>query len=425
MKLNLKSNAFFLSIKELFLILIIVISPFCNAVAQGLDALANPTIYVKITHPPGLGLKIDKVAFNLATGNCSDQIIDALISDFVNNDVEVIDRNNLEAILNEHDFNLSGYVDKNSAVSIGKIIGPSALLTVKVLRCQTEIKDNLYVDEKRYNAETKKYYIERAYIARTTVYLKASIQTTDLATGKIFSARVLEYSPTFENKSYKGKPEAPSEFETQEKAFSYLTNDVHKMFFSWQESVSLIFFNNKKGNLKEAFNALKAGSVDKAFEVSQKNLEFCKSSSEIKDKILAHAYYNMGIMHLLRDDYENTLMNLRESQKIRSGKVVSDAITKCEEAKKLSEEMQKVDEKAELVIQNNIKQSQEIQQTEKENTLTNADIISLTEKKLPVSLILQKIKTSTCSFDTSTDALIELSNAGVSEDVIMQMMEKN
>ncbi|MGB4414677.1 MAG: hypothetical protein WBI53_07305, partial [Paludibacter sp.] len=58
------------------------------------------------------------------------------------------------------------------------------------------------------------------------------------------------------------------------------------------------------------------------------------------------------------------------------------------------------------------------------STLKNADIITLTQKKLPNSLIIQKIKTSNCKFDTSTDAMINLTTAGVSEDVIIEMMNK-
>ena len=135
-----------LVMKKTFIILMVGTFSFINTFAQGFDELGNPQVKVKINHPPSLGLKVDKVIFNPSTGNCSDQIVDALISDFVDNDVEVIDRDNLQTILSEHDFSLSGYVDKNSAISIGKIIGPSAMITVKVLRCNTVIKDNLYKD---------------------------------------------------------------------------------------------------------------------------------------------------------------------------------------------------------------------------------------------------------------------------------------
>lgn len=411
-------------IKKILLVFLIGVVSIINASAQGFDALSNPKIYVKLTHPPGLGLKINKVIFNPATGNCSDQIIDALISDFVTNEVEVIDRNNLQTILAEHDFSFSGYVDKNSAATIGKIIGPSAMITVKVLRCQTEIKDNLYADEKKYNPDTKTNYIVRAYIARTTVYLKVSVQTTDLTTGRIFTARVLEYSPKLENKSYTGKPEAPSEIDLQEAAFRYLTADVHRMFFPWSESTDLFFMDDKDGGLKEAFKALKAGDIAQAFELSKKNLEFCKKSTDIKEKVLAHAYYNVGMMYFIQNDYDKAIEFFQESQKIRPGNIVTESISECNRAKSLAVEMQKVDEKAAIEIEKSNNQTQQAEQSQIANTLTNADVISLTEKKLPTNLIIQKVKTSTCKFDTSTEALVALTNAGVAEDVILLMMEK-
>ncbi len=421
------SNFYYLqkkSIKKALIVLLLGTVFVINVSAQGFDAMSNPKIFVKLTHPPGLGLKIDKVVFNPATGNCADQIIDALISDFVNNKVEVIDRENLQTILAEHNFNLTGYVDKNSAVSIGKIIGPSALLTVKVLRCQTEIKDNLYEDEKKYNYETKTNYIVRAFIARTTVYLKVSIQTTDLTTGKIFTAQVFDYSPKLENRSYDGKPESPSEFDVQETAFRYLTSAVHRMFFPWTETTDLYFMDDKDGGLKEAFKALKAGYIEQAFELSQKNLEQCKNTPDIKEKVLAHAYYNLGMMHFIKNDYDKALEFFQESQKIRPGKIVTESISECNRAKSLAEEMQKVDDNAAIEIEKANIQTQQAEQSQIANTLTNADIVSLTEKKLPTNLIIQKIKTSSCNFNTSTEALVELTNAGVAEEVIILMMEK-
>lgn len=406
-------------------LMLLMVSFFANNItAQFFDQLSNPKVDVKIEHPPGLGIKIDKVAFNSISGKCADEVVDLLISDFVNNEVEVIDRSNLNAILNEHDLNASGYVDKNKAVSIGKIIGPSALISLKVLRCKTEIKDNLYSTEKKYNSKTKSYYTVKAYISRTTVYLKASIQTTDLTTGRIFASRVLEYSPSFDNKSYDGWPEAPSEYEVQERAFEYLTYDVHKMFFPWTESTDLYFFNDRKGDLKKAFKMLKAGDIDESFELSKTNLDNCKNSSGTKEKTLAHAYYNLGMMYFIQNDYDNAIENFTEARKLRPGDIVTEALNECDRAKALTEEMQRVDEKAALEIEKNEEQSRQDEQTQKDNTLTNSTIISLTEKKLPTNLIIQKIKTSNCNFDTSTEALLELTDAGVIEEIIILMMNQ-
>ncbi len=47
----------------------------------------------------------------------------------------------------------------------------------------------------------------------------------------------------------------------------------------------------------------------------------------------------------------------------------------------------------------------------------------MTEQKLPEAIILRKIQTSNCRFDTSGEALVALTKAGVSENVVMAMMD--
>jgi hypothetical protein len=55
--------------------------------------------------------------------------------------------------------------------------------------------------------------------------------------------------------------------------------------------------------------------------------------------------------------------------------------------------------------------------------LTNDDIIKLVQIKLGDSLIITKIKSSACAFDTSTDGLVRLKQAGVSDAVLQAMLE--
>jgi hypothetical protein len=392
--------------------------------AQFFDEISNPQVSVKINHPPGLGFKINKVAFNTANGTCSDEIITALIGDFVNNSIEVIDRENLQSILAEHDLNLSGYIDQNKAVAMGKIIGPSALITVKVLRCQTEAKNDLYALEKKYDANTKTYYNVKAFIARTRVYLKVSIQTADLTTGRIFTAIVLDYSPMKENKSYNGIPEIPPEFDVREAAFNSLVRDVHRMFLPWTETTLLYYFDDKDGNLIQAYNALSSGGPDVALDLSLKNLQNYQTMPKIKDKILAHAFYNVGMSYFIVNDFDNATKYLIEAQKLRPGTIVNQAISDCQYAKSNSIAMQSVDANAKIESDKIQAQEATAAKTETANTMTNEDILNLTNKKLPKNLILAKIKNSKCKFDTSADALLALTKAGVDEDVMMLMMEK-
>jgi len=394
-----------------------------NSKAQLFAELSNPQVNVRLTHPPGFGIKVNKIAFGPATGTCADQIVDALISDFVTNNLEVVDRANLNTILTEHSFTLSGSVDKTSAASLGKILGPSILLFVNVQRCATQ-QDKLYDKETKYDAQRKVNYQVYAFIARTRVFLKVSVRTVDLATGRIFAAQSFEYSPEKRNKSYEGYPEFPASFDIQDLAFRYAVRDIHNMYLPWSENKLLYFYDNKDFNLKEAYKALNGGDIDKAFELSKQNLEECKKSDKAKDKILGRANYNLGMCYMLRNEYDLALQYFNEANKLKSGSIITDAIADCQRAKSLQSSMQQVEDKANLETMKTQAVEEKNVQTEATNTLTNKSIIDMVQLKLPESVIIQKIKSSKCKFDTAPDALASLTKSGVGEKIMMAMIEK-
>jgi hypothetical protein len=400
---------------KLKLLLILSFMVFTSQISFGqlFQELSNPSLTFTLHHPPILGIKVDKVAFN-TSGECANQVIDKIVSDFVSNKVEVIDRRNLDAILKEHNLTLSGYIDQSTAAAIGNIIGPSALISLNINRCETIVKENLYEDRKQYNGT----YV-RVYISRTQFMLNASIQITDLTTGRIFKSQTFEYDEKLENESASGRPEAPSRYTLQEYVFKKLAYDVHKLFFNWSEQVSVIYYNDKTCNLKASFDLIKGKDFNGAYEQSKINLENCKNSGE-KEKFLAHAYYNMGMDHFIKGEFDPAVENLKSSQTIADNSIVKDAIRTVNWAKHLSQMSTQFEEKMELQ-QANLEEETVAKQS---NVLKNEDVISLTKSKLPESLIIQKIATSNCKFDTSTDALLALINSGVSEKVVGAMMAK-
>lgn len=56
--------------------------------------------------------------------------------------------------------------------------------------------------------------------------------------------------------------------------------------------------------------------------------------------------------------------------------------------------------------------------------LTNSEIIEMTKAGLSQKVILEKIQSSVCEFDSSAKALIELKKAGVEDEVISELIEK-
>jgi hypothetical protein len=58
-------------------------------------------------------------------------------------------------------------------------------------------------------------------------------------------------------------------------------------------------------------------------------------------------------------------------------------------------------------------------------TLTNTEIVEMSRAGLGAAIIVQKINSSGANFDISAKALIELKKAGVSDEVIQAVIEKN
>jgi hypothetical protein len=80
--------------------------------------------------------KIDKndivaiAGFQSATPQFTNRVIDDLTNLLVDGKVRIVDRQNLDKIHDEQNYQLSGYVDDDSAVSIGHELGATAIISV-------------------------------------------------------------------------------------------------------------------------------------------------------------------------------------------------------------------------------------------------------------------------------------------------------
>jgi hypothetical protein len=67
-------------------------------------------------------------------------------------------------------------------------------------------------------------------------------------------------------------------------------------------------------------------------------------------------------------------------------------------------------------------QSQAAPAAQAPRPLTNADVLSMVEAKLATEVVVEKIKTSSCDFDTSPAALARLKEAGVPDALLLLMV---
>lgn len=313
------------------------------AAAQLLGRLLNPQVTVTLEHPPDLGLTYSRIAIPAAYGACSTEFVNALIEDFVDRGVEVIDRHHLERILDEHDFALSHYVDRNTAAELGQILGPSALILVDVTRCATER------DRTSKGYPTKDGYNWHFY-SKIRGHFKASVQIADLQTGRIFRTRTVSAEDELQNESSSGYPEFPSEYAVRDNLLSDARFQVFRLLFPWEESKTLTFFNDDRCRLKDAFQLLKTGDFQRTTARSLQLLEGCKTDPKAKTKNLAHAYYNVGMSHMVQGHHEEALNYFQQGYQVKPGSIFEEAMDECRRAQLVAEELEEYKEAMEIAM---------------------------------------------------------------------------
>jgi len=306
--------------------------------AQFFARMANPKVEVTMTHPPGFPLHVERAAVIPEKGDdCAAEFAAAVSERFVDNGVELVDRQNLDAMFEEMDFGLSGRIDPSSAVALGKMLGPSALVTVDVQRCAVEEK-SLRKTLRNFKGEA---YTQ--YISRTEGWFKGTIRVTDLATGRIFKTKTVEAGEREEKRGNDGPPEFPGKFAVKDAMLRKAITQVHQMFFPWTERRELYFFNDKECGLKAAYGLMKIGEIDAAAKQSEENLEQCKTA-DVKPKFLARAYYNLGMTRFLQSRFEEALDLLKTAFGIDGGNIISESIAECRRAQSLAAEMAELDD---------------------------------------------------------------------------------
>jgi curli biogenesis system outer membrane secretion channel CsgG len=220
--------------------------------AQIWTRLTNPKVKINVQHPPYIALKgVTRVAVSEFQGECGAELTDRLTELVARSGkFEVLDRFNLERVLTEQDFNFSGRVDGRSAVRLGKILGPAALIFGRVSRCRSEANNQLYRKDFRGNI---------IYMARTRANVTASVQLVELATSRVLSAQTFDGASERTAESREGRPEAPDSHTVMTDAYEDLLRQVSRLILPWNETVEMLVYDDEKWQLKAGAKMMKAG----------------------------------------------------------------------------------------------------------------------------------------------------------------------
>jgi hypothetical protein len=249
-----------------------------------------------------------------------------VLPDFQQNHMDVIERQALDQIMAEHNFNQSMYADPASAARMGRILGPSALVIVNVNNCTSE-QIPLYADEKNFNGS-----VSRVLISKTRFTLEGSVRVVNLTTGQILGSHNFESKPEKSNKSRTGQPEFPPLDEVKDSAMQAVKLQVHAMFFPAEEAVNVIFYDDKDCELRQVYELYRNGDREGAARMMDSNLEQCKSGHK-KDKTLARAYYDAGLLHCIAKDYDKADSFFSVAMNGKGAEAVAMASSSCKRAR--------------------------------------------------------------------------------------------
>ena len=245
--------------------------------------------------------------------------------DFRQNRVSVIEREALNEIMAEHNFNQTSYADPTKAAQLGKILGPSALVIVNVDDCNPS-QQPLFDDSKNFNGT-----ITRTFISKTRFSLEGSIRVTDLTTGEVLQTQSFQSKPEKQNTATNGQPEYPPVDEVKDIAMRGAQAQVHNMFFPWIEYKQEVFYDDKECGLKEAYELLKRGDHDGALQMTQSSLEQCKGEHK-KEKTLPRAYYDAGLAACMQADYDKAKGLFSSAMQEKGADAVAAASADCNRA---------------------------------------------------------------------------------------------
>lgn len=265
--------------------------------------------------------------------NISQELTQAL---FQSNRFEILDRQNLKKILDEHKLATADFTDQNSAVELGKILGPSALIFGRMA-------------DAHFNDTVDKYSFDDANGRRHTRYtrngqatMQAYFQVTDLSTGKVIATKNLDKTS---GASVSDTDRMPPEIDPAPhytRCRDMIVDDFMKVIVPWKESVVVALMKyGKIPEVEQGINYAKIGDWEKAKDYFNTALQKAEGDPKITKNTskMSKLYYNYGIALAYLSDFEESVKNLEKAYSLDGNTTCKNALF---EVKRRNEEYKKL-----------------------------------------------------------------------------------
>lgn len=293
-----------------------------------------PTAKVPVMKPAEINLgDIRKVAIGDIKGNTGKDFADIITSKlFESGKFDVLDRENINSLLEEHKLGMSGIVDESTAMQMGKVIGASALIAGKA-----ESKKDI----KRWKGDPwrdKSGYLHEPHKIKVTVQVTSILKVIDMTSGKILAVK------TFEKEDHKTRrendqwPAIPDVSEYEKNFANEIASEFLKMIAPYTIYVDVSFEKTKIPQGMAGIEYAKNGLWEEA-------LEQFKLATEANQSDMA-SWHNLGVGYQYNYNFSKAIEAFKKCNILEP---VGECIDNIGQVKQMETEQKKLEAQGALI----------------------------------------------------------------------------
>lgn len=306
-------------------------------------AVLSGCFATRVTVPRTAPAEIDLGSYRrLAVGGVGGQGGDAVNAEvtralFASQRFEVLDRQHIAELTREQDFQISGRVSDESAVSVGQMLGAAVLVVGDMVTYDYDESVSTSKSKCTKGKDTKATCVD--YTRSASAHVAASFKVIDAETGKILAVRTLQAQ---DGRSTTERDAKPEPYNAKAEMLATCTSRVADAFAAViaphvvQDTVELLD-DGDLPELERGNNMAKIGAWPKA--IAEYQAAVARLPGELSTGDQAKAYYNLGVALGYSGDYDSGIEQLERSYALDAEDRTAQQIAKVKQFKTDSAEL--------------------------------------------------------------------------------------
>lgn len=250
---------------------------------------------------------------------------------------EVLDREHLKRVIAEHNLNVSGFIDENTASQFGDLVGTAVLVFG---RLQTDKYDEERSEGKPWT--DKKGVSHKSYYRKGVYDLSVNVKLTDIQTGRILAVKNLSAGYKASTSADKQTPPEIDKDALYTKCINDILGQFMKLVAPYDVQVKASFETDKLlPEIDQAITQFKIGEWNEGISIMEKATQ----KTGLEPKIQAKTFYDLGLAQMYGGDPESAIDNFKKAMGLNpASKKYQNAIV---QAKAEKEKLDKLKEQVE------------------------------------------------------------------------------